>query len=110
MNILLYAFIENNLGDDLFIKLICEKYPTVNFYLPIEANKANISLNNLNNLHFSENLKKIYKKFKKESIMNNHLKLNFSLLNKKESSLLKSFDASVYVVGSAFIREFDTLK
>lgn len=104
MNILLYAFIENNLGDDLFIKLLCERYPNVNFYLPISFEKANYSLKKLNNLHFSQELNLIYQKLKKESILNNHLKLNFSFLSRKEKQLLKSFDASVYIVGSAFIQ------
>ena len=33
MKVLLEAYIDDNFGDDLFIKIICERYPTESFYL-----------------------------------------------------------------------------
>ncbi len=36
--VMIYAYCNFNLGDDLFIKILCERYPEVHFllYAPIE--------------------------------------------------------------------------
>lgn len=100
----LYAFTQNNLGDDLFIKILCERYPNDNFYIGLKEKDANESLKKLSNLHFDEKLLKIDESFKKESFLNNHLKMNFNIIQKLNRKYLKSFDSSIYIIGSAFIQ------
>lgn len=49
-NIFLQAYCHCNLGDDLFIRLICQRYPNINFYLMVNPN-AEASLKDIPNLH-----------------------------------------------------------
>ncbi len=105
MNILLFAFTHDNLGDDLFIKIICEKYSNVKFHIPLRENEANESLKKIKNLIFSKRLFNIYQSLKKESIINNHLKIKTDLTALFAKKYLSKFDASVYIVGSAFIQK-----
>ena len=104
MDILLFAFTHDNLGDDLFIKIICERYPHVNFHLPLKIENTNSSFKKIKNLFCSDELFDMYDSLRKESIINNHLKIktNFTLLKYKK--IIEKFDASVYIVGSAFIQ------
>lgn len=46
------ACIEKNVGDDLFIRIVCERYPNVDFYISDKANYP--ELNNISNLHFEK--------------------------------------------------------
>ena len=46
-----------NLGDDLFIKILCERYPEHKFYLFSKKDYSNKSVFNLNNLLLEEKLK-----------------------------------------------------
>lgn len=50
--VLLMACIEKNVGDDLFIRIVCERYPNVDFYISDKANYP--ELNNISNLHFEK--------------------------------------------------------
>lgn len=101
---LLYAFTQNNLGDDLFIKILCDRYTNYDFYVGIEENNLNNSLKNIKNLHIDSKLLKIDNQLKKESFLNNHLNINFNILQKQNEKYLKSFDSSIYIIGSAFIQ------
>lgn len=101
---LLYAFVHNNFGDDLFIKILCERYPNENFYIGLDPNKANSSFKKIDNLYFDKKLFKIDKLLKKESFINNHIKIKFNLVQKIYFKYLNSFNSSIYVVGSAFIQ------
>ena len=35
--VLVYAFLANNVGDDLFVRLLCERYPQATFYISRQA-------------------------------------------------------------------------
>ena len=101
---ILYAFTHDNLGDDLFIKLICERYPNEDFHIGLSKENANESLKALKNLKFDETLIKIDKFLKYESILSNHLKININVVNKLYEKYLKQFKSSIYIVGSAFMQ------
>lgn len=97
--ILLYACIEKNLGDDLFIYTICKRYPDYIFYISSDAKYG--SIRNLNNIKFSY----IFSIWQKATNIENRkgLKLIISRFIAKICSIfLKSFKVSIYVVGNAF--------
>ena len=56
-NILIYAYTEFNLGDDLFIKVLCDRYPDTEFSL-LAPGKYKISFKGLKNLrvHASDSI------------------------------------------------------
>ena len=56
MKVYLFACIEKNIGDDLFIKLLCERYPKVDFVISEQARYG--TLEKIPNLHFSKNIEK----------------------------------------------------
>lgn len=56
MRVYLFACIEKNIGDDLFIKVICERYPNIIFVIAEQAKYG--SLKKIPNLHFSKKLAK----------------------------------------------------
>lgn len=56
MKVVLFACIEKNIGDDLFIYTVCKRYPKTNFVISSEANYGDLS--NLPNLSFDDNLRK----------------------------------------------------
>ncbi|MGB4613674.1 MAG: polysaccharide pyruvyl transferase family protein [Erysipelotrichaceae bacterium] len=101
---LLYAFTQNNLGDDLFIKILCERYPNHKFYIGLENENINDTLKNIKNLHFDNKLLKIDEQLKKESFFYNHFNINFNINKKTNEKYLKSFDSAIYIIGSAFIQ------
>lgn len=56
MRVYLFACIEKNIGDDLFVKLLCERYPDIVFVITSKAKYG--SLKRIPNLVFSDVLKK----------------------------------------------------
>lgn len=60
MKVLLSVYIAQNLGDDLFVKYICMRYPNVTFYLCCEERFSN-SFKNIPNLHLINSLKEMNK-------------------------------------------------
>ena len=56
MRVYLFPCIEKNIGDDLFIKLLCERYPEINFIISDRAKYG--SLHKIPNLYFSKKLRK----------------------------------------------------
>lgn len=96
---LLYACIEKNIGDDLFIYTICKRYPNHIFYISSEAKYG--ALKDIENLRFSY----IFNIWQKASNIGNRkgLKLLLSKVVARICSIyLKRFDTSIYVVGNAF--------
>ena len=53
--VFLFACIEKNIGDDLFVRTVCERYPHVQFTISSDANYGTLS--KINNLSFSRRLK-----------------------------------------------------
>ena len=39
LKVYIFAYAKNNLGDDIFLKILVEKYPDINFYINIEQEK-----------------------------------------------------------------------
>lgn len=94
--IMVYAYTNFNLGDDLFIKVLCERYPNTNFvlYAPSEYKKNFQELNNItyysSDSIFFRGINFICRKFK----------LNIS----PRKLLAKNCDAVVHIGGSIFMQ------
>ena len=81
-NILLIAYIKENLGDDLFVKMLVEKYPMYNFFMRLQSSKYIGKLADLPNLEIS---------------------IVDDLNDKLYSSNVQDFDAYIYIGGSIFM-------
>lgn len=79
MNIYLMAYARNNLGDDLFTRMLISKYPNVNFDIDIE------------DIKYSESLKNI------KNITVNNRKRDFNNID------IEKYSAIVYIGGSIFM-------
>ena len=98
-DILLFACIEKNIGDDLFIQTICNRYPEKYFVISNRAKYG--SLANVKNLKFSKELEwwmildSVSQKKKIKKMIANTMKVVLQLL-------LGKHDMGVYIVGNAF--------
>ena len=99
MNVILFACIEKNIGDDLFVETICHRYPEIEFYITEDAQYG--SLKRLNNLHFSKALKK-WIRYAGVSSLSPLKNLAADNICKVISLLFPKIDGSVYIVGNAF--------
>ncbi len=99
---MLNAYTKTNLGDDLFIKSVCERYPNTKFilYAPENYNK----------------LKKRYKNlrvYRSNSILNKVINYSFRKLGisyvYNRRRIAKKCDASIYIGGSLFM-QYDNWK
>lgn len=94
---MVYAYTRFNLGDDLFIKLLCERYPNTLFvlYAPREYTFLNKEINNI-------------KVYSSDSLVFRGINFLFRNLFKKRAfvrqQIAKSCDASVYIGGSIFMQ------
>lgn len=88
MNVFLKSYAALNLGDDLFIKIICERYPNHNFTIMTDAK-----------------YKKIYEGIKNLSVFPTFRGINniFGYYSRKEIELVKAADCTVNIGGSIFI-------
>ncbi len=94
----LFACIEKNIGDDLFIYIVSHRYPNVEFIISSDANY--LKINSLKNLKYSNKLKTwlIFANNGSKNI----IKRNFaSFIEKIYRISLKKLD-SIYIVGNAF--------
>lgn len=96
--IMIYAYTKDNLGDDLFIKVLCDRYPDIKFILQTDQKNKFDDVKNL----------KCYKtEFISIKIINKVLRIikldRIQIPNIKEHLLLKKVDASVYIGGSIFM-------
>lgn len=104
-NILISAYISGNLGDDLFVKILCERYQSTQFYL-IGEKKYKKIFEKIPNLCYIEEkgIKKyaikvkniIRKRMKKRRVSQNEM------LQKK---YINNMDAVVLIGGSMFIEQ-----
>lgn len=92
MKIFLKAYIKKNLGDDIFIKIISERYPDFKFYLPDTAKY--LKMDNL--VFYSQKNNKLLKI------------LSFGRLS-KDIINMKKCDFSVIIGGSMFIEKNDNI-
>lgn len=90
------AFLANNLGDDLFFQQLCSRYPEADFYAAAPELK-NRSLEALENLHYSDDMKKMRAEY-----------LGSSQLSEETVRFFSQFDACVIIAGSIFM-QWDTV-
>lgn len=86
LNVQLYGYTRNNLGDDMFIRFLISSYPNVNFSINIKNEKHIKPFEGLENL--------------KINIYDNVLDVN----------TLNNIDACVYIAGSIFMERGNALK
>lgn len=91
----IYAFLQKNLGDDLFIKVLCERYPKVKFYAMCDLHMMN-SLNQIKNLKLIPRLRVFDK-------ISNYFNMKINLNNRIQKMLSRYCDAIVNIGGSLFI-------
>ena len=92
----LKAYTKINLGDDLFVRIICERYPKVQFYL-------NVSKDEDEAFETIKNLTLLNRAHLRGMIVNRFLKIGQKLDWKKNVW----FDAQVYIGGSIFMQPQD---
>lgn len=88
---IILAYLENNLGDDIFVQLLCRRYPDTDFYAA-QPRRYNSSLTALPNLHFSQEMKNYDSSFGENTI------------SKKMLHYYSQFDACVAIGGSIFMQ------
>lgn len=94
--VMLYAYTNLNFGDDLFIKIICERYQNVIFIISVPSiykdkfkNIPNLKIYK-NDTLFKRGINYIGRKFKREFLFNNYLK--------------RKCDLAVYIGGSIYMQ------
>ncbi|MGI6499312.1 MAG: polysaccharide pyruvyl transferase family protein [Anaerostipes sp.] len=97
--VFLYAYDKVNLGDDLFIETIVNRYPQVQFYLWSDKGNRQV-FRDLSNLIIIDKESKMISLIKK---------IRLSLVLRYKNYLQKKCDAVVYIGGSIFM-EFPTWK
>lgn len=114
MKILLKLYTRLNLGDDLFLKMICEKFPQHKFYLVADDEYTRI--NNWKNLtvipsDFSENFVERVIRYLSRKFFNNKYEKNLQKVYLKQNkNVLKEVDAFVSIGGSIFIENSKNVK
>lgn len=97
MKALVYAYINNNFGDDLFLDILVSRYPKIEF---------NIIKNNKSNMDFLKkygNVKFININFIKKML--NYVGLKLFNVNIYYKNLAKKFDLSIMIGGSMFMEK-----
>ena len=94
----IFGCIEKNIGDDLFIYTVCNRYPGVRFIISDSAKY--LVVNNIKNLEYSKDLRK----WLDYSIIetNNPFKKLVALISEYRYRLRLKKRDSVYIVGNAF--------
>lgn len=111
--VLLRAYVAGNLGDDLFVKVICERYPNTNFILIGDSkymesfsclkNLNYISFNKCSWFHPYELFRKLLNQVNK--LLNKEIFFIPNYMNKLILSHAKKVDANVLISGSYFIND-----
>lgn len=97
--ILLFACIEKNIGDDIFIKTVCDRYPNCIFIISKTAQYG--ALKEIKNLKFSKTFyfwQRINERYREKAIKRYLLKPFDILL----TILLRKYKYAIYIVGNAF--------
>lgn len=99
MKVYLFACIEKNIGDDLFIKTLCARYPQIDFLISAEAKYG--SLEKIPNLKFSKTLAK-WIWATSLNPQNQLKKLAARILCRFYGACLPNGDIGISIVGNAF--------
>lgn len=108
--VIVYAYINKNLGDDLFIDILCQRYPHVQFQLMV-MNQADTTFTekipNLVVKHLSQSkIKFFWNVVAWNNLTGKHGQLLSDLVPEKKE--LQDADAVIYVGGSLFMEPTDT--
>ncbi|KRM91126.1 polysaccharide pyruvyl transferase family protein [Liquorilactobacillus cacaonum] len=99
MKILLKGYWNTNLGDDLFLKVICQKFSEYDFFIVVSGKEMYKSSMEINNLHVIRTFSRKYDAF--------FYKLNipffWGTVNYKILKLINHFDAFCELGGSIFM-------
>lgn len=90
--LMIYAYTQFNLGDDLFIKVLCERYPGTNFVLHAPSGYKE-TFKDINNIHIHANDTLFIRG------------INFLLHNFIRRRMAKTCDAAIHIGGSLFIEQ-----
>lgn len=93
--ILIKAYTNTNLGDDLFVKMLCDRYPHHNFYIICKKSDAR-PFRNIKNLSIINPIPYI------DSILSK-MKFNKRVYNLLELNISKIMDAVIHIGGSLYI-------
>lgn len=98
-DILLFPCIEKNIGDDLFVMLICKRFPDKHFMISKKAQYG--SLKSIKNLHFSKDLER-YLSYTGRVPHNAIKRVLFFILSEYYRRKIGKRKAGVMIVGNAF--------
>lgn len=98
-NVMIYAYTNYNFGDDLFIKILCDRYPNCVFKLYTYSKYREVFKKN-KNLHIYSNSNVIFK-------IINRIGNKFEKPNLSENIIAKNCDLCIYIGGSLFIQGKD---
>ncbi len=93
---MIYAYTNFNFGDDLFIKILCERYPKTKFIL-YAPHEYNLTLKEINNISIIPSDTIINRGI---NFLLKRFKINYSI----QEQISKSCDAGVNIGGSLFIQ------
>ena len=99
MRVYLFACIEKNVGDDLFVKLLCDRYPDVSFIIKSSAQYGSIA--RIPNLHFSK-LLEYWQRFTNGSLRGFVKGITAHILGLFLGYVLPKGDIGIYIVGNVF--------
>lgn len=88
---IVFVFLSNNLGDDLFVKQLCLRYPNVDFYASV-PNEVNPVLSALENLHFTKEMNDFFKEYE------------LPVVSSKCREYFAQFDGCLFLGGSIFMQ------
>lgn len=107
--VIVYAYMNQNLGDDLFIEILCKRYPNVQFQLMLENDVDITFTKTLTNLQVKRLKKSLISFFWNRLVWNNSTGKHRFLLAElvPEKKELESADAVIYIGGSLFMQRTD---
>ena len=99
----IYAYLAGNLGDDLMVRILCERYPETRFYVYAnESYKERYKdIQNLKVYSPSDRISKIL-----DGLMRKVKKTNDGMWK----TMVRLADATVYIGGSIFVHHFDDFR
>lgn len=102
--ILVYAYLNKNLGDDLFIHMLAQRYPDHMFYVTKRKSYARAVFKGYRNLKFSFFLEMLDKLMKLEIRLQKSGRIKKDYFSAFFKKYFMRFDAAVYITGSAFVQ------
>lgn len=93
----IYAYTKTNLGDDLFVKILCERYPDVVFFMKCNKKNSN-AFKNINNLRLVTHIRYV------DRILN-HINPDVSFNRWLQRTISARCDAIITIGGSIFMQK-----